>query len=186
MGIYYEVIDPSIFITTIILCIVTIIMTYKTNTIFQDTTNTYTILGLIMFYSLMFLLFNFRFIYDGHNKKNRQDAYRKSYNALYDYGERHRDPGISFSLTIIAFMGFMAALTMLVFGIYIIIIGSGHNIPNDENLDNNNNEDSEPIPNNIATMLFITGVMCIICSIIALARMPMEYLFISIGLKWLL
>ena len=175
MGLYYNVIDPSIFITTIVLCIATMIMTYQTHEVDKNRGIIYTLMGLIIFYSLMFLLFNFRFIYNKQNKKRKQDAYAKSYDALYDFGTRHRNIEFSFGMIVLAFLGFMAALTMISFGVYLFMLSSRNHSDDDENL--------EPIPTNIQTMIFITGLMCILCGMIAMARMPLQYLFLAMGLR---
>jgi hypothetical protein len=180
MGLYYIVIDPSIFIITIALCVSTIIMMQQKNEIIQYSKVIYTLLGLTIFYGVMFLLFNFRFIHNRHNNKNKRDVQKKSNYALYYYGTLHRYTDINFYMIILAFAGFMAALTMISFGIYFIILGNSHSIDKNEN----ENGNIISIPSNIKTMLIIIGVMCIICGIIAIARLPSQYLLFAMELEW--
>ena len=186
MGMYYQLVDPLTFTSTFALAIGGIVQsTVGVGANAGNANQLAHVCGWIAFVSFMFLIFNFQWSISAKNLKSIKKA-RKTYNAMYDDGSKYRDNGdMSFTMFMFAFLSFLSALALFSLGVLVLILA-------DNNYLVQNGDQYQPLPDDkklnsqLQVYFTIVGVITIMCSMMALIRLPLDYLLASLGIYWLL
>lgn len=176
---WYDLIDPLFFMLAFAMSLGAIFI-QKSNSGNRDELKH--VCGWIAGITFLFLIFNFKTSID---KSRHLSRARKTYNSMYENGSNHKRGDFNGAMFFFAFMSFLAALLLMILGVVVLILADN------EQLTNNNGEnrplnDNEKLDGNEQTYFHILGVVTIICSIIGLLRLPLDYLLASLGVYWLL
>lgn len=186
MGMYYQLIDPLIFTSTLAIGIGGIVQTTAgAGKNAGNSTQLASASGMIAFISFMFLIFNFQWSISAKRLNSIKQA-RKTYNAMYDNGTKYRGSDISGSMFLFAFMSFLAALFLFGLGVTVIMLADNNYIAKNGNNEYVKLPDDEKLSSGAQTYFYILGFITILCSIIALIRLPLDYLMGSIGVYWIM
>lgn len=179
---YYNIIDPGTFGLSSALSaggVIQLAMTdkdYKSGSVLLSLSITSLIL------TALFLIFNFRKSHQNRTNKIRESAKRKTYNALYDNGDRNRGgEDMTIGMFLYAFASFVSSLVLICIGL-LIIVATTHN---NEDL-SNDNADKDEMTSAMMAYFYTMGVFTSTCGVMGLIRLPLEYFIASFGVHWLM
>jgi len=191
MRLYYDIVDPIVMIITILLCIGGILFATIGEANKTSSSATMAIIcGWIIAINILFMIYNLDWSITKKNKhQNNQYNRHTRYNALYDYGERNRNNdswSMSTGLFFYALFSLMASFITMGMGIYLILLAESDRVKSNDSSHIETIPEEDKIPRKIKIYYYVTGGFAILSSIVAISRMPIDYLFTSLGLLWLI
>lgn len=160
---YYEIIDPGTFSLTILMSLGRFIQLLATSQDYAHKTEFTILSGLIVLYSILFLVFNFR----------------KSYQKQLSKGKRPQD--MSLFTFLYAFASFCASISLISFGAFLIYYAYKNDVQRD-----NSDKTYDKLSSTNQMFFYINGILVIMCGFIGFIRLPIQYLLAAIGVNWLL
>ena len=179
---YYNIIDPGTFGVTAALSVGGIIQMALTDKKYKNGSTLLWLSVNTLIINILFMIFNFRHSHQNMSKNIKSTAKKTIYNALYDDGQRYRGAEeMTFGMFIYAFLSFIASLSLIVIGLYMIMTTTNNN---DDLTDED--EDKDKMNSSTKGYFYTLGVLTSLCGFMGLIRLPLDYFIASLGVYWLL